>query len=284
MSKIRLWAVKFLETGATLEAIAAAKGLQSLDETASFLPEGAYTTFRTYQHTRALHLEDHFLRLEETARLAGKSLRMERLALRQALRQALANYPHSQELRLRLVLDLFEQPGAIYLAAEPLHVLPASAYRMGVKTITCDFSRPNPKAKLTTSMSGARELRRQLPQDVNEALMLDDYGRFLEGLSSNFFAVLAGEIWTAEAGVLSGITRQLVLEEIRLARLPLRLEGLPRSALPELHEAFITSASRAILPVTQIDAQIIGAGAPGPLTRLLARRYRSRVRQDVEAI
>jgi branched-chain amino acid aminotransferase len=155
---------------------------------------------------------------------------------------------------------------------------------MGVKTITCDFRRPNPKAKLTTSISGTMELRRQLLPDVNEALMLDEQGRLLEGLSSNFFAVLAGEIWTAEAGVLSGITRLLILEEIRLANLPLRLEGLPLSALPELQEAFITSASRAVLPVSQVDQQIIGSGMPGPLTRLLARRYRARLRTGIEAI
>jgi branched-chain amino acid aminotransferase len=128
MSKIKLWSIKFLEAGAVLEGLTTAIKLESMDETVPFLPQGAYTTFRTYQHTQGLHLENHFLRLEETARLAGKSLRLDRPALRQALRQALEAYPPRQELRLRLVVDLFEQPGSVFLAAEPLHLPPASAY------------------------------------------------------------------------------------------------------------------------------------------------------------
>ena len=79
--------------------------------------------------------------------------------------------------------------------------------------------------------------------------MLDNHDRFLEGLSSNFFAILGGVLWTAEQGVLSGITRAVVIECANQVGLPLRLEPPPREDLTSFDEVFITSSSRGVLPV-----------------------------------
>ena len=256
----------------------------SLDAAARFLPDGAYTTFRTYQHNKTISLESHFHRLEETATLAGHSLNVDREMLRKTLRKVISTYSASLELRLRVLIDLEIEIGAIYLAAEPLHALAAEAYKDGVKLITCNFERPNPKAKLTTTMSGVDVLRHNLPPDVNEALMVNEKGFILEGISSNFFAVIAGKVWTAEEGVLSGITRQVVLEEAQRAGLTICLKSVLIAELPTVQEAFITSASRAVLPVRQVDEQIIGVGNPGPVTRLLAQRYSDRILGEAEPI
>jgi branched-subunit amino acid aminotransferase/4-amino-4-deoxychorismate lyase len=48
-------------------------------------------------------------------------------------------------------------------------------------------------------------------------------GRILEGISSNFFAMKDGIIWTAEEGVLLGVTRSVVLDEIRREDIPIHL-------------------------------------------------------------
>ncbi len=254
----------------------------SLDAAAGSLPPGAYTTLRTYSNSKANNLESHFLRLEETARLAGRPLQLERQGLRQALRQAVQSYGGAFDLRMRILLDLKDEQ--LYLAAEPLRTPPELAYQQGVKVITCSYVRQNPKAKLTSTMLGAEMLRRSLPSDVNEAVMLDPENRLLEGLSSNFFAVLTGVLWTAEQGVLSGITRQAILEEVRTAGLPLRLEGLPLAELPQASEAFISSASRGVLPVRMVDSLVIGSGAPGPITRQLSQLYQARIERDLEEI
>ena len=267
-----------------LEKICLLEPPLSLDAAAHFLPGGAYTTFRTYQHNKTISLESHFRRLEETACLAGHPLNVDREMLRQALRKVITAYPASLELRLRLLIDLEAETGAIYLSAEPLHALVLEAYRDGVKLITCHFERPNPKAKLTTTMSVIDGLRQRLPSDVNEALMVNENGFILEGLSSNFFAVKDGMLWTAEEGVLSGITRQVVLEEARRAGLRICLQSVQVAELAVVEEAFITSSSRAVLPVHQVDSQIIGTGQPGPVTRLLARRYSDRIIDEAEPI
>jgi branched-subunit amino acid aminotransferase/4-amino-4-deoxychorismate lyase len=114
--------------------------------------------------------------------------------------------------------------------------------------------------------------------------MIGEDGCLLEGLSSNFFAIKDGAIYTAEAGVLSGITRSMVLNAISEKHLPLCLQGICVSDIGKLNEAFLTSASRGILPIVAIDNQPVGDGHPGPITRLLMDGYEELVNQNLETI
>lgn len=284
MQPVYLWRVIFQADLVSLQEIQPAAALHSLEETANAMPAGAYTTLRTYSHFYALRLADHFDRLEEAGRLVDRPIRLDRARLRLALRLAIGSYAEDQEVRLRLSVELVPPAGIIWIGAEPLIPLPDQAYSDGVKAITCSFVRQNPKAKLSETMAGARELRSNLPADVNEALMLDAHACFLEGLSSNFYVIKAGQLWTAADGVLPGITRQLVLDEARLAGIPVVFSGLPYADLSDSQEAFITSASRAVLPVRQVDHYVIGSGQPGALTRQLARRYADRIKLEIEKI
>lgn len=281
---VTMWRVDSISGIAELIKIKSDTPLVSLDEAAPYLPQGAYTTLRTYHHTMALHLEDHFDRLEETARLAGRPEVLDRTVLRQALRMVIIQYEEDQELRLRLVLDLSENPGQVAIAASPLFPPLAGEYASGVRTVTVTYERQNPKAKLTTAIVKAADLRKYLPNGVNEALMVDSAGRILEGLSSNFFAVKEGVLFTAEKEVLSGITRQIILEEAEQAGIPIHWGGFPVLELRMAQEAFISSSSRAVLPVRQVDDQIIGTGQPGPVTTLLSQRYQERLKNDVDSI
>lgn len=255
----------------------------SLDDATGRLPGGGYTTFRTFDRFRVLRLESHYNRLEETARLVGKSMRLDRVKVGQTLYRALSLYP-AKDMRVRVILDLEEQPGAIYLLVAALQTPELSDYQNGVKVVTRPLQRDNPKAKLTGFIETASAVRRDLPNGMNEAVMVGPDGRVLEGLSSNFFAVFGGAIWTAEKGVLSGITRSLVLDVIEEAGIPLQLEGINLDHLIHLEEAFITSASRAVLPVTEIDGQPVGNGFPGPITERLMRGYQDRLERELESI
>ncbi len=252
----------------------------TLDEATRQLPAGAYTTFRTFGRTRVLRLEEHFARLEETARLAGREPAIDRARIRSALRQVIAESEHP-ELRCRVILDLSVATGTLYLLAESLRVPTEGDYQRGVRAVTRWLHRDNPKAKLTGFIESSAAVRRQLPIGVNEALMVGEDSRVLEGLSSNFFAVLDGMVWTAEEGVLSGITRSVVLDLIRMDGSPLKLEGIPVDRLSEVREAFITSASRAVLPVTVIDGRPVGSGVPEKTTRRLMAAYSARIESEL---
>jgi branched-chain amino acid aminotransferase len=255
----------------------------SLDTATQQLPGGGYTTLRTFGRFRVLRLDDHFKRLEETARLAGKSVTLNRPRLMQALHQALAAYPKA-DMRVRVILDLEKEPGTFYILVDALHTPSPAEYEHGVKTVTRRLQRQNPKAKLTGFIDTAAAVRKKLQRGMNEAIMVGENGRLLEGLSSNFFAVRSGTVWTAEQGVLSGITRSLVLDVIHETGIPLRMEGLRFEEMDAMEEAFITSASRAVLPVTEIDGKKVGNGQPGPVTRKLMQDYETRLERELSAI
>lgn len=114
--------------------------------------------------------------------------------------------------------------------------------------------------------------------------MVADNGLIMEGLSSNFFGVMQGSLYTADEGVLPGITRSLVLEEAELANVPVKLTGIPLDKLHTIDECFITSASRAVLPVVEIDDVVIQNGKPGPITQILRSRYLQRIKVEAQDI
>ncbi len=280
----KAWKLTFKAPAGDLQSVALPPELSSSDAVSLHLPGGAYTTLRTFEHSKALHLEDHFRRLEETAALVGTDIQLERERLRQVLRRVMREYPPGQDLRLRLTLDLEVQPGDVYITAEILPIPSPTAYREGVCVVTYPLQRQLPKAKLTRFIVRASPIRQALPAEVNDAILVDTQNHLLEGSSSNFFAIIDGWLWSAEEGVLSGITRSLVLEEAAQAGLPIRLEAANLDDLPRTSEAFITSASRAVLPVVRIDEYVIGSGKPGAVTEMLMERYAQRIRRDIEEI
>jgi len=287
---ILVWEFTALSTDLALEPLQFAVAVHSLDEVTARLPSGAYTTLRTYQQHKALRLADHLNRLEQTARLAGVELPLQQETIREALRQAVGQFQRSVlaptglnlDVRARLSIDLEVQPGQAYVAVERLILLPPEAYRQGVKIVTRRLDRALPEAKLTRFIERSRSTRQSLPPGVNEALMVNAAGFIGEGLSSNFFAVEQGRVRTAGSGVLAGVTRSLVFESLDRAGIPLSLEPVHLSELVNLEEAFITSSSRSVLPVCQIDA--IQLGEPGPLTRQIMQQFAALVNEQIESL
>lgn len=263
-----------------LREIPQASKAASLNAVSRLLPEGVYTTFRTYDGNKILPLEDHIHRLEDSARLLGRPLKLDHAEVKNALHQIRQSGPPS-DLRIRLTVDLQERPGTVYLSFEPLRVPTRQEYEHGIRAITCPFEREIPLAKQTDFIATGERLRRDLPPDSDECLMVAEDGRILEGLTSNFFAWKGGELWTAGEGVLAGITRALVLEAAREEGLPIRMESVVLADIPSLQEAFITSSSRSVLPIRQINQDVIGDGIPGPVTGKLAQRYWEKIRQKV---
>jgi len=251
----------------------------SLDALSQVLPGGAYTTFRTYHGDRALHLTGHIARLSESASIEGHSLPLDESEVRRLIARAVraCAFP---EARIRITLA-YDPPGALYISLERFAEPPERAYREGVRCATAPaLHRRLPSAKSTSFIAPASQAR--AGAEVQE-LLLTDGNAVLEGSSSNFFAVLDGALRTAGEGVLAGITRGAIL---RLADglLPLVLEPVALAELPRLQEAFISSVSRGVLPVTEIDGQSVGDGVPGPITVELGRRFRAEIERAIEPI
>jgi branched-chain amino acid aminotransferase len=255
----------------------------SLDEISSLLPGGAYTTFRTYEHFKVVSLTDHFKRLEETAALAGKSLKLDYQKLRETIREII-NSETAPDLRIRITVDLEDKPGLIYISYESLVNPGKEVYDVGVNTITINLHRNNPKAKLTGFISESKVLKTKLQGNLNEVLMVNNQQEILEGLTSNFYGVIENRILTADNGVLMGITRAAVLDEAKKFGFEVVYRPIKLSELDLLEEAFLTSSSRIVLPVRSIDAQIIGNGKPGVITLKLMDLMKKRLVAEYEEL
>ncbi len=240
----------------------------SLAAAVPFEPEGIYTITRTFNRDHVLMLDEHFDRLEESARLEGIPLQLDRAALRAALR-ALIERGGYAESRFRITVPR-AQPDHIYLSVEPFKPIPPEVIQQGVRVATVPLVRHNPAAKTTGWLTERKAAA--LPEGAYEGVLISPEGFLLEGLSSNFYAVMDGELRTAGQGVLSGIVRRAILE-LAPNYLPVRLEPVHRGELWALEEAFLTSASRGVVPIVIIDGQIIADGKPGPQTMWLREAY-----------
>jgi len=256
---------------------------KSLDEGTRLLPSGGYTTLRTYHVDRVIKLNEHFRRLEETARLSGKSFDVDYNLLRRSLRWIVEHFAFVDK-RIRIILCLEKEPGTVYFLVEELVTPKEDDYQAGVKVCTRKMHRENPQAKLTNFIGEASAVRDEMIPGINECLMISENGEVLEGLSSNFFGIINGVVRTAEEGILHGITRSMVIKTIHHLQIPLILEPVSQDSLYTLEECFITSTSRSVLPVTEIDGKKIGSGLPGKITIAIHEEFEKAINNDLESI
>lgn len=116
-----------------------------------------------------------------------------------------------------------------------------------------------------------------------EAILLGARGEIAELSTSSFFCVLRERangksrdvVVTPpiDTGILPGITRQVLLREMKRARIPFR-EGeiFPRD-VARMSEAFLCSSVRGPVPIVKIEKQKVGTGAPGPVFARLLELY-----------
>ncbi len=255
----------------------------SLDEASGKLAQGVYTTFRTYQHSKALRLDDHFSRLERSAALHNRDLHLDRLALRLALRDILNAFPGS-DVRIRIHSAYEDDCYQLYFMAEAFMPYPEDLYKTGVSVRTYEYHRENPESKATNFITQTREIRAARPHEIHEYIMVGDSGEILEGLTCNIFLLRNRHIWTADTGILPGITREIVLEVVSDAGLDVRYGSYPLIQIHQVDEIFITSTSRGVLPVTEFDGEKVGNGDPGVVTLKIRSLFERRLQEELQLI
>jgi D-alanine transaminase len=113
-----------------------------------------------------------------------------------------------------------------------------------------------------------------------EVWLYDAQGHITEGASSNAYIVdRRGRVVTRPLGpeILGGVTREVVLELAGVEGVEVVERPFSVAEAYEAREAFLTSTSSLVLPVTTIDGRTIANGMPGSVTRLLLAQYRARM-------
>jgi branched-chain amino acid aminotransferase len=92
-------------------------------------------------------------------------------------------------------------------------------------------------------------------QGLDEVVLLNERGEVSECTSANIFIAEGGRAWTPplDSGCLPGVTRAVLLEEIRAAGIDVREKTLLPEDLESADEVFITSTTRELLPVVSIE-------------------------------
>lgn len=253
----------------------------SLNELATKEPEGIYTVARTYQRTKAVLFDAHIERLEESARLEQIEFSLDSNALRHALAHMIEE-SQASDSRFRITIPK-NQPDQIWLAVEPLQLIPPEFKNQGVLAATCKVTRPNPKAKSNAWVNLRDEAAKEISQQAYEGIIVNNDGFLMEGFSSNFYAIQEGTLYTAGQEVLHGVARRVVLI-VAPEVIPVNFQPIHINQLTQIEEAFLTSSSRGIVPIVKIDDLRIADGFPGASTRQLNKAYDRWVEEHVEPI
>ena len=93
----------------------------------------------------------------------------------------------------------------------------------------------------------------------DETILLNERGEVAECTSANIFAAEGGRVWTPplSSGCLPGVTRELLLHEIRVPGYTIEEKALAPADLECAAEVFITSTTRSLLPVVEIEGRTI---------------------------
>jgi branched-chain amino acid aminotransferase len=258
--------------------------------------DSVYETIGT-AYGRLFAARDHLDRLERSAERIGLHV-----PPRAEIERAIADTVEAAgnaESRVRVILtrgvgklDLDPASASdtrLVVIVFPLGPPTPEMFGKGVAAAIVSVARNSPRAMDPAVKSGnylnnvlaLGEARRRA--HAYEAILCAEDGSVAEGASSNIFAVIGGEVRTPppEVGILDGITRAKVIALCRDAGIPFAERRLTPDELRAADEAFITSATRSVLPVTTVDERPVGDGVPGPVTRRLMSLYDALARKGV---
>ncbi len=258
--------------------------------------DSVYETIGT-MYGRLFAARDHLDRLERSAGRIG--LRVPPRAEIEAAIAATVAAAENPDTRVRVMLTrgvgkLDLDPAScddcrLVVIAFPLGAPTPEMFAKGVSVAIVSVTRNSPRAIDPAVKSGnylnnvlaLGEARRT--SGAYEALLCADDGSVAEGASSNVFAVVGGQVWTPQpdVGILDGITRAKVLDLARGAGITIVERRIQPDELRGADEAFLTSATRCVLPITTIDGHPVGAGVPGPITRRLMSLFDELARRGV---
>ena len=114
-----------------------------------------------------------------------------------------------------------------------------------------------------------------LDNDVPEAIMYNHEGYVAEATGDNVFTVKDGVIFTPpiEAGALGGITRGVVIRLAEEDGIGTVEKNLTKFDLYTCDELFLTGTAAEVIGIVEIDGRVISSGKPGPITKLLRKKF-----------
>src|SRR5262245_51753599 len=237
--------------------------------------DAVYETLRTYGG-RPFALDRHLRRLRRSAERLGIPIPQQDVVLAAWL-DALLSRAANQESYIRFIVTRGEgdisyrfervQGPTVVMAVKPFETLPAAQFEEGIPVLIASVRRNAPDAldpaiKSCNLLNNILAVREAQARGTSEPIMLNHRGEVAEGASSNVFIVKGGVLRTPplSAGILPGITREVLLELAPRLAIPAEEVTLQVEDLFGADEAFMTSTLKEAVPVRAIDGRPVGNG------------------------
>ena len=255
--------------------------------------DGLFETVRSYKG-RLFALEDHFLRMEESAGFLRIPLPFDFKQLQELLQLLLKkNKLETDDGRIRINLarggakrGLFAEdgiPSELVITVEAVSPGIERIQREGVKLaiirdIRIDSRSPLSSHKTFNYIPGVLGLMQVEAAGGDEGVFLSYEGNVIEGVTSNIFMVKEGRLFTSplSSGLLPGITRKKVIEVAQAEGFEVSESDIGEEELFAAHEIFITSSVREVVPVVALDGKTFQIGA---VTRAVQDAYKNHLRE-----
>ncbi len=258
--------------------------------------DSVYEVTLTYEKVPFL-LETHLRRLDNSALGIGMNLEWSPTQIKDLIQRGLKHFENDR-LYIRIMItrgagEIGLDPGLsdgqnLYIIFKELTPQPQKYYDDGVSLITAGILR-NPKKSVDPNVKSGNYLNNVLAisqakeKGAYDAIMLNAEGNVTESTTANIW-ILENDCFITpplEAGLLGGITRATLLEIAKKNNFQVKEENFTPKRVCGAQEVFITSSTREVMPVTQVDGQVIGNGKPGPRTRGLHDLYRQYIQEVI---
>jgi branched-chain amino acid aminotransferase len=250
--------------------------------------DGVFEGIRCY-NGNVFKLSEHIDRLYDSAKAISMEIKLTRDELKDAVINTLkANNLKDSYIRLvvtrgvgKLGLNPFLcSESQVIIITDFIQLYSEELYEKGldaiiVPTIRNHSAALNPNVKSLNYLNNIMAKIECINAGATEGLMLNKDGYVAEGTGDNIFIVKDEEILTppTTAGILIGITRNVVIELANEAGTTVKEEQLTRDDLYNADECFLTGTAAEIIPVVKLDGRKIASGTPGKVTLSLLRKY-----------
>ena len=270
-----------------------AEAVISVSDRGFLYGDGVFETMRAYGR-RVFQLDAHLDRLSASA--AALSIRLPRTAsqIRGDIGRVLdTNALDDAVVRITVSRGRGRRGAGVAGADTPTYVLVAdmlppdlhtkqtAGIRLGVTTLRRVPDDVLPAAaKHTNYLNSILAVEEVARAGADEALLLNAGLHVAECATANIFCLRRGRLWTppSGAGILSGVTRAVVLDLAAHAGLPVEESLFGLDAIHDADEVFVTNSVVGLCPVRAVDTTAYAV--PGATTQHLATRYAARVRAD----
>ncbi|MFB6342205.1 aminotransferase class IV [Saccharicrinis sp. FJH62] len=201
---------------------------------------------------KILFWEDHFNRLVNSLRAKEVNAPFSEINFPELIsiliRQNMFRY-----MNIRLDVFISESINVIIGFIPSFYPEPA-IYNTGVKTVTLESIREDPAVKVVHHDLKLKVDHILENQNVYEVLLINELGNLTEGSRTNLFFIKGEEVVTPESkDVLSGVTRNKVIELCRRENICVTEGNIGYNEIHRYDACFITGTSPKVLPVTFID-------------------------------